>query len=171
MIDPKRFDREILAHGFSSFRDGRLAQVQNGFEPESHAIPTDYDPNLLARAHNERFLKATTGRRCVYFIQAGRSGPVKIGTALDLRERVIDLQCGNHEALFVLGVLLGGDRALEQELHQRFWSDWIRGEWFRRSDALIAFMRSLPDVNPNGLTEDRPREGRTDSRQCDRAGE
>ncbi len=146
MIDAKKFNQEIVARGFSSFRDGRLAQVQNAFEVGSAEIPDDFDPNLLSRAHNERFLRVTAGRPCVYFVQAGLSGPVKIGIATELRPRLYDLQCSNHEALFVIAVILDAGRDEEQALHARFRGDWLRGEWFRRSDALLAYMKTLPEA-------------------------
>lgn len=146
MIDPKRFDREIVARGLSSFRDGRLAQAQNAFESNSAPLPEHFDPNLLARAHNARFLRAARGRPCVYFIQAGLRGPIKIGVAVDLVARMYEHQCSNHEALFVVGLVLDAGRPEEQELHRRFRGDWLRGEWFRRSRALVAYIKTLPEA-------------------------
>lgn len=145
MINASRLNREIVARGYSSFREGRIAQAQNALG-DAVAIPADFDPNLLARAHNDRFLVATAGRQCVYFVQAGLSGPIKIGIAVDLRLRLSDLQCSNHEALYVVAIIRDAGRDDEQALHARFRTDWIRGEWFRRSDALVAFVKTLPEM-------------------------
>jgi hypothetical protein len=65
----------------------------------------------------------------VYFIQAGKDGPIKIGVADDPEQRRNDMQTGNHAELTLLAIAPGGV-AYERELHSLF-ADWrIRGEWF-----------------------------------------
>jgi len=70
---------------------------------------------------------------------------VKIGIAGDLAQRLWDLQCSNHEELFVVALIPGAGREEEQELHERFRGDWLRGEWFQRSKNLITYIKSLPE--------------------------
>ncbi len=72
----------------------------------------------------------------VYFIQAGDDGPIKIGTAVVPEERLRGLQTAHHEELRILAVVAGGPE-LEAELHERFQHARIRGEWFRRDEALL----------------------------------
>jgi Meiotically Up-regulated Gene 113 (MUG113) protein len=64
---------------------------------------------------------------------------VKIGFATDVDDRRSTLQTSSHHTLKVLAVVRG-TRAMEKELHCRFASDHIRGEWFRRSEAVEAFI-------------------------------
>jgi hypothetical protein len=72
----------------------------------------------------------------VYFIQAGDSGPIKIGTAMDTLKRLKQLQTSSAEALVVLGHR-EGDEELEEALHERFAEHRLRGEWFRPAEAIL----------------------------------
>jgi hypothetical protein len=72
-----------------------------------------------------------------YIIQGISHGPVKIGRAEDVADRVKTLQTGHHDELRVL-LVLDGDR--ESELHKRFRRDRIRGEWFRWSVDIETFV-------------------------------
>jgi len=83
----------------------------------------------------------------VYFIQAGVAGPIKIGLAVDPRERMANLQTGHYERLVLLGVL-PGDATSEQEIHRRVASSRLHGEWFRPSDEVLSIVAvSSMDVN------------------------
>lgn len=74
----------------------------------------------------------------VYFIQVAQpNGPIKIGIAADVRKRLEGLQTGNPERLVLLAELAGGV-AEEIELHARFDSGRIRGEWFRADTPGLA---------------------------------
>jgi hypothetical protein len=72
----------------------------------------------------------------VYFIRAGESGPVKIGTAHNIAVRLNSLQNGHYEQLVVVR-LLDGDRHLEMRIHERFRHLRIRREWFRFDPAML----------------------------------
>lgn len=71
----------------------------------------------------------------VYFIQKGY-GSVKIGVADDPERRLRELQTGNHGALHLIAKLPCPSRAaafaMERELHERFQSDRLNGEWFHK---------------------------------------
>jgi Meiotically up-regulated gene 113 len=69
------------------------------------------------------------GTRFVYFIQAGDTGPVKIGLANEPETRTRTLQTGNHRELHLRHVI-PGDEGIERQLHDRFREARIRGEWF-----------------------------------------
>jgi hypothetical protein len=64
---------------------------------------------------------------------------VKIGFATDVDDRRSTLQTSSHYTLKILAVIVG-TQATEKELHCKFASDRIRGEWFRRSEAVEAFI-------------------------------
>lgn len=65
----------------------------------------------------------------VYFVQQGRDGPVKIGTAADPESRLFELQIGNPRELRLVAAV-GGGLPLERELQRKFAGGLIRGEWF-----------------------------------------
>ena len=74
---------------------------------------------------------------CVYFIRDGSF--VKIGAALDARQRLTDLQVGNPRLLTLLFVLDGGFRE-ERRLQEAFRSYHERGEWYRLEGDVKAFV-------------------------------
>ena len=72
----------------------------------------------------------------IYFIQAGRLGPIKIGhTNNGVEERLKELQTGSPDKLILIGII-EGDVKKEQELHKRFKNYRVRGEWFNNSPEL-----------------------------------
>lgn len=71
-----------------------------------------------------------------YFIQVvSADGPIKIGKAVNIGERMRCLQGGNHMPLRFLGAL-PFDEVAETDLHKVFRAWHIRGEWFAANDAL-----------------------------------
>lgn len=78
----------------------------------------------------------------VYFIQTA-SGPIKIGyTVKNPESRLMELQVGSFEPLKLLGWMYSA-RELELNLHYKFQSDNLRGEWFKPSEALVSEITSL----------------------------
>lgn len=73
----------------------------------------------------------------VCFIQAGESGPIKIGFADNPIARMASLQTGHYQELRLLWATGGKTEGYEQHLHSRYALDRIRGEWFRPSPALL----------------------------------
>jgi Meiotically up-regulated gene 113 len=78
--------------------------------------------------------------RGVYFLQAGHDGPIKIGWSADVRSRMSMLQTGQPHELRLLLLLEGGDQKTEKVMHRRFAASHLRGEWFRPSTDLLAFV-------------------------------
>lgn len=70
-----------------------------------------------------------------YFIGA-ETGPIKIGTARDPYERLLTLQVGHPDELYVYALTDGG-RHTERKLHSEFSSERTRGEWFQRSPRIL----------------------------------
>ena len=83
----------------------------------------------------------------VYFIASGQKVKgktyIKIGWACDVQRRLRGLQVGNPEPLVLLHEI-PGDRALERELHRRFWRYRIdeKSEWFE-AGPVTAYLGEL----------------------------
>ena len=79
----------------------------------------------------------------VYFIRAGESQMVKIGIAADPKQRMNDLQVGNHERLALIGKFKTGTDPWQEErnLHRRFAHLALHGEWFRLGPEIESFIR------------------------------
>lgn len=73
----------------------------------------------------------------VYFVQRGKTGPVKIGRSGNVPRRVQSLQGAHADVLTVRLVINGAD---EQATHRHFSALRIRGEWFRFAGELRAFL-------------------------------
>jgi hypothetical protein len=79
-------------------------------------------------------------RGFIYFIgMEDDSSAVKIGFAGNVNARLSTLQTSSHQRLKVL-IVIKGTLAKERELHRRFTSDHIRGEWFRRTEVIEEFI-------------------------------
>jgi hypothetical protein len=86
----------------------------------------------------------------VYFIQAGQSGPIKIGIAIDVRKRLLALGCGSPEKLFLRATIPGGQK-LERRLHRALRDHRLEGEWFSfaplvRVTVAVAKLRGLEAI-------------------------
>lgn len=79
----------------------------------------------------------------IYFIQADKGGPIKIGLAKEPKGRLSSLQSATHVVLKMLAFVDGG-RAAERSLHQKFTKAHLRGEWFNPDSALLEFISTLP---------------------------
>lgn len=69
----------------------------------------------------------------------GDNSVVKIGFATKVNDRRSTLQTSSDRELKVL-LSIKGTRDKEKEVHQRFAADHIRGEWFRRTEAIENFI-------------------------------
>lgn len=74
----------------------------------------------------------------VYFIQEGKTGPIKIGWTTNCPHRRRDnLQIGNSENLYLLGVLPDADKSLEARWHNCYSKYRKRSEWFWPARELV----------------------------------
>ena len=101
-----------------------------------HVIARVRDPE--ADIHRHTTIPNVRGS-VVYFIQAALGGPIKIGTTNNLAERFESLQTASPFPLRVLAVTRG-DRSGEQELHGRFATVRLHGEWFRAVPELVEYI-------------------------------
>ncbi len=76
---------------------------------------------------------------CLYFIQSGTGGPIKIGYTKQLATRLKAIHMMNAGSVRFLGAL-SGNRTDEKRLHQKYASDRLHGEWFRLSPDLLLFL-------------------------------
>ncbi len=74
----------------------------------------------------------------VYFIRQVR-GPVKIGHARDVDQRLATIQTCSPQEVELLGVMPGGGD-MERCLHKLFAKLRIRGEWFRFTRTIERFI-------------------------------
>lgn len=97
--------------------------------------------NTLARARLAaealvEHLRTSPTCTWLYFIQAGESGPVKIGISETPLRRMANMQVGNHERLRLIAVARVPIDA-ESDLHARLFEHHVHGEWFRPATAVI----------------------------------
>lgn len=88
-------------------------------------------------------------QRCVYFIQNGDDGAIKIGMTRKLQKRLADLQVNNPIELRILGAIpTNKPRDLERDLHRQFQEFRVSGEWFSPSEKLLDFIKyHVPQVH------------------------
>jgi len=82
----------------------------------------------------------------IYFIQQGGDGPVKIGFTKDVENRMKNLQTANPKPLDLL-VFYPGNEEMEKELHYRFDSIRVFGEWFEPYEKLFREVREQQRIN------------------------
>jgi len=77
----------------------------------------------------------------IYFIQAGESGPIKIGyTKGSIEKRIAQMQTGCHEEL-KCRYKMDGDRETEKNIHKYIEPFRVRGEWFGTPDIIIQTLK------------------------------
>lgn len=115
---------------FAFERGGRRADIGlYASRPEAEAA--------LARCGQPREFKRSRLDSGVYFIQAGTDGPIKIGYAASVADRLSQIQTCNPIELRLLGVVRGAARGLEMLLHREFGDAHVRGEWFCPTKTLL----------------------------------
>jgi hypothetical protein len=94
----------------------------------------------------------------VYFIACGSF--VKIGVGWRVIDRLTACQVGNPYRLMPLGLIYEPEPdvaiATEKRIHERFAEDWHRGEWYRLTPRLRAFIQDVAGPWPQ-LLANRPR--------------
>jgi hypothetical protein len=72
----------------------------------------------------------------IYFIQGENGGPIKIGFAKNIKDRIKTLQTGYPDVLKLL-LAFPGNLEIEQEMHKQFKQYKLNGEWFNPLPELI----------------------------------
>lgn len=84
--------------------------------------PLDFNDR---NGENKKFYKTN-----VYLIQSVIGGPVKIGKANNVWERLKQHQCGSPFILEIIKIYKNVDPKFERDLHDKFTEYRIHGEWF-----------------------------------------
>jgi hypothetical protein len=81
----------------------------------------------------------------IYFVQAGESGPIKIGISTNPRARIRTLQSSNYEELrpLLVGIAYPGQ---EQKIHASLAHLHVRGEWYRSERPVFEEIERLADI-------------------------
>ncbi len=105
-------------------------------------------PNMRA-IHNERVRKTNETRKSrqrieyVYLIKFP-TGEYKIGRTTDPKHRLQNLYSSLPFKLEYAALIKTNNMAvLEKQLHERFWSKRIRGEWFKLSTEDVDYIKGL----------------------------
>lgn len=76
----------------------------------------------------------------IYFIQVGRTGPIKIGFSKNIKKRLQTLQTANPYTLYVIGYM-PGDKKVEKAIHRKFSYINIFREWFFYDANLMQYIK------------------------------
>jgi len=88
--------------------------------------------------------------QCIYFMQQGRSGPIKIGhTRKNIAGRLSSIRVASPVQIKLIGFISAATLEEEKALHERFKEEHLRGEWFIPSPRLVAYIKKIA----TGLTE------------------
>jgi DNA-binding XRE family transcriptional regulator len=79
----------------------------------------------------------------IYFIQAGKGGPIKIGHTRNPITRIESIALATAATVIPLSVV-PGERGDELGLHAAFSHLRIKGEWFTPARDLLDYIASLP---------------------------
>lgn len=112
---------------------------------------------VLAHPASEWATAATRARSLVpdtwlYFIQAGSTGPIKIGVAKHPLERMKTLQTASPVELF-FRALEWSSAGVERDLHRIFAAHRVRGEWFAPHPDLFSFVAEVAWLNKYEMLE------------------
>lgn len=78
----------------------------------------------------------------IFFVQSGKSGPIKIGRSADPDLRLADLRAASPDELTLLAAV-PGNLETERALRTQFAADHTRGGWFKPSKALKSYIQGL----------------------------
>lgn len=135
----RRLDRKLdIQRGLSLSYDDLALLVETGALDDLRQAAEDEQrindlPYIPAGSESDPF---------VYFIRSGTNGPIKIGRTKNAKERRHALQLATHSPLTLLATMRAPFWA-EGYLHQFYSDERIRGEWYRPSPRLVAFLETL----------------------------
>ncbi|MGH3499336.1 MAG: GIY-YIG nuclease family protein [Nocardioidaceae bacterium] len=110
---------------------------------DAHFKVTSREPSAHNPWDSDQSRSMGSDTRAVYFIQSVDGGPIKIGVSRDPVARLASIQLMSPMRLRIIGVIPEGGRRTEQQLHERFASGRLHGEWFRPSTSLKYYIAEL----------------------------
>ena len=137
-----RFDRADL----DAFMDAKRRMDEGSLQPlvkPAGALARRMKVEAIVARAQPTAKEAAALRRRPSFVYFFRSGPfVKIGTTRNLKHRLQNVQTSHPTPLVLIGSVKG-DKRLERELHRRFASLRVNGEWFREVHELAVYIANL----------------------------
>lgn len=82
-------------------------------------------------------------KKDVYFAQGCVTKRIKIGISHNIQNRLT--QIVSSEPLELLGMIKGGGRGMEKELHKQFESLCVHKEWFKPGEELLEYIENHVD--------------------------
>jgi len=134
---------ELLADGCIEIRANVL--LFRNFIAAQEAPQSDRQRKAESRARAADLAAAgleQPDRSIVYFVRSESGGPIKIGVAVDVKSRVSNIQVGRPDRVLLIATEEGG-REKERELHRRFATARIDGEWFTATEELLRYIENL----------------------------
>jgi hypothetical protein len=108
---------------------------------EYRMTKTDWNKWLRKYCSNLTYDTVSASREgFVYIMRNNRNGYCKIGFSEEVEHREKTLQSEDPDIELVLSI--AGTARLERELHQKYHSKRLRGEWFTLSDGDIEIIRA-----------------------------
>lgn len=107
------------------------------------------DAELEPRPDVENLPRSLKGWCYIYVLRDGDI--VKIGRAVNVKQRLTELKTGHHRPLTLMAAI-PAHAALEAAIHERFARERQHGEWFVLSDSLRRFIeQAAAGANPVAL--------------------
>ena len=75
----------------------------------------------------------------IYFIRMDKIGPIKVGFAKNVIERIVQLQTGNPYQLNILAYYAGNEND-EKQIQYLLRDSNIRGEWFHPTEKVLQYV-------------------------------
>lgn len=131
----------------SAFREfGPSGRKAGRFDPENRVRYRTPLPAAEPDAPKPRKPRGKQG--FVYFMRINGRGPVKIGFAVNVSNRLKSHKAANHGTLVIVAAMRGTLKS-EKQLHARFAKLRVKGtkEWFKFSGDLKTFVEALPRID------------------------
>jgi len=147
-LDPRRFVQHSTKLRIADDPNGKRAklvasQLNAALERHWRDLAEGKPSNYEAEKSAARSSKRPKRPSFVYFIECGDY--IKIGYATSVRSRLSNLAIATPFPLKVLATI-DGDKHTESTLHTRFADAFHKGEWFRRTPELLAFIDQINNV-------------------------
>ena len=133
---------EIL-RAFTLLREPHERSESTPFTRQAYRLFAAIRDAVLLCSEDKAF---TTSVPCTYFLQAGASGPIKIGSTRHLATRIRTLMTMSPIRLRLLGVMKGDH---EETCHMRLGVYRVHGEWFTPTEPVLDFIHANA-ITPRG---------------------
>lgn len=124
-----------------------MKSLESLLKSETNYMFTDTFYHNLSKKISDFYSENKNKDGFVYFIKNGAKGnKVKIGSAINIDNRVKGCQTAFHDKIFILGFIKSSDYIfLEKDVHSLFSDNRIKGEWFELNEIDIFTLKELYD--------------------------